>query len=88
MTEEKATPRLKLISKNDYEEVKNKFDFFSDEKKASLSPIIASAQPSDVLALTVVQGSGLKILNVEILNESKEEVFIKLLKEGVGDIEF
>jgi len=88
MKEEKAIPRLKLISKNDYEGVKNKFAFFNEEKELNLLPIIASAKPSDVLALTVVQGSGLKILNVEILNEGKEDLFLKLLKEGVGNIEF
>jgi hypothetical protein len=79
---------LKLISKHEYEALKSKYDFFSQEIKIRLTPIIAAAAISDVLALTVVEGSGLKILDVKVLNEEKEEVFIKLLKEGVGEVTF
>ncbi len=79
-------PRLKLVSKNEYMELKDKYGFFNQDIKTRLTPIIEAAAQSDILAFTVVEGSGLKILNVEIFNEEKEEVFIKLLKEGVGEI--
>ena len=79
-------PRLKLVSKHEYNELKDKYGFFNQATKTKLTPIITAAAPSDILALTVVEGSGLKILNVEIFNEEKEDVFIKLLKEGVGEV--
>ncbi len=87
MTDEQKTPRLKLVSKNDYEAHKVKYAFFNEAKEAQLVPIIAAAAPSDVLALTVTPGSGLQIHNVQILNENTEELFLKLLKEGAGEIQ-
>ena len=78
MSMEKIEPRLKLISKRDFEEVRDKYTFTS----GNFEKIIDGAQSLDVLALTVMPGSGLKVLDVKILNEKKEEVFIKLLKEG------
>ena len=78
---------LKLVSKNTYENFKAKYSFFNEAKMKELTPKIEAAAPSDVLALTVVEDSGLKILNVQILNENTKELFIKLLKEGVGGFE-
>jgi len=86
MVEYGLVPRLKLVSKNDYTFLKEKFSFFNEAKETQLAPVIASAQPSDVLALTVIPGSGLKILDVKILNEGTEEVFLKLLRDGAGEI--
>lgn len=84
--EDTKTPRLKLVCKQEYEELKSKYDFYSEDIKTKIAPIIEAAAPSDILALTVIAGSGLKILNAEIFNEEKEDVFIKLLKEGVGEV--
>jgi hypothetical protein len=86
--ENEKIPRLKLISKHEYGVLKDKYAFFNQEVKTKLNPIIEAAAPSDVLALTVVEGSGLKIMNVRILNENTEDVFIELLKEGVGENTF
>ncbi len=73
-------PRLKLIAKRDFASVEKKYTIVSlDSKK-----IIESAKPLDVLALKVISGSGLKILDVKILNENNEDVFLELLKEGVS----
>lgn len=66
--ENKRTPRLKLVSKHEYEELKNKYGFFNPAIETKLTPIITAAAPSDILAFTVVEGSGLKILDVKILN--------------------
>lgn len=82
----KKIPKLKLVSKHEYEELKSKYGFFNQEIETRLTPIITAAAPSDILAFTVVDGSGLKILDVKIFNENKEAVFIKLLKEGVGEV--
>lgn len=79
---EEKIPQLKLISKYDFEKVKGKYDFFSGANKSELENLINGANPSDVLALSVIPGSGLKIIDVKILNEDSEDVFIKLLKEG------
>ena len=79
---ENKTPQLKLISKSDFEYVRKKYDFFSEANKSELEKSINDASPSDVLALSVITGSGLKIIDVKILNEQNEEVFVKLLKEG------
>lgn len=72
-------PRLKLIAKRDFEVVRGKYKFTTEVSQQ----IVDSAQPLDVLALTVIPGSGLKILDAKILNESNEAVFLKLLKEGI-----
>ena len=82
----KKIPRLKLVSKHEYLELKDKYAFFNDLAETNVAPIIEAAAPSDILAFTVVEGLGLKIMDVKILNEQKEDVFIKLLKEGVGEI--
>jgi hypothetical protein len=37
------------------------------------------------LALKVIPGSGLKILDATILNEKNQTNFIKLLQEGIGE---
>jgi len=81
MTDDIARPRLKLIAKRDFVLVRSKYTFVSEAPKA----IIESAGPWDVLALTVVPGSGLKILDAKILNEKNETVFLQLLKEGISE---
>lgn len=80
MTGESITPRLKLIAKRDFDIVRTKYRF--DNNKVEL--LVNSASEWDVLALTVVPGSGLKILDAKILNESNQANFIKLLQEGVA----
>lgn len=67
MTNEEIQPRLKLIAKRDFDIVRNKYKFASDGAKA----LVDGASEWDVLALTVVPGSGLKILDAKILNEQK-----------------
>jgi hypothetical protein len=81
MVSEQIKPRLKLIAKRDFEIVRNKYQIISEASKQ----LIHSADPFDVLALTVVPGSGLKILDVKILNEKNEAVFLRLLKEGIPE---
>jgi len=75
-------PRLKLIAKRDFEVVRSKYDFVSEASEETIS----KAQPLDVLALTVIPGSGLKILDVKILNEKNEDVFLRLLEEGASQV--
>ena len=76
MTSEEIKPRLKLIAKKDFELVRSKYKFVSEAPKQ----IVENARDWDVLALTTIPGSGLKILDAKILNE---EVFLQLLKEGI-----
>ncbi len=80
--EEIKQPRLKLISKSDFELVKGKYGIVND----AVNPIIAGALPTDILALKVIPGSGLKILGAKILNEDSEEFFTQLMIQGVESI--
>ena len=79
MTNEEPKPRLKLIAKRDFDIVRTKYKFQSETPKT----IIESADPWDVLALTVIPGSGLKILDAKILNEESQTTFLRLLREGI-----
>ncbi len=79
---EEIKPRLKLITRRDFDFVKQKYAYEDTESKKNIEEKIYSAKPLDVLALTVMPGSGLKILGVKILNEKKESDFIDLLKTG------
>mgnify|MGYP001596412399 FL=1 len=74
-------PRLKLIAKRDFDLVRNKYRFDSEAPRQ----IIESAGPWDVLALTIISGSGLKVLDAKILNENNEIVFLQLLREGISE---
>jgi len=80
MTEE-IVPRLKLIAKRDFDLVRSKYRFVTEAPKL----IVESAQPWDVLALTVGPGSGLKVWDAKILNEQNEAVFLQLLREGIQE---
>tara|TARA_Y100000310_G_scaffold271803_1_gene286441 strand:+ start:47 stop:292 length:246 start_codon:yes stop_codon:yes gene_type:complete len=79
MVSENISPRLKLIAKRDFDIVSGKYRFANDGAKA----IVNSAEAWDVLALTVIPGSGLKILDAKILNERSQSNFMKLLREGI-----
>lgn len=81
MINEDISPRLKLIAKRDFDLVRNKYKFANEGART----LIDSADAWDVLALTVVPGSGLKILDVKILNEKSPSVFLKLLQEGIAE---
>jgi len=81
MTNEIIAPRLKLITKRDFNLVSGKYKFAHDGVRA----IVNSALDWDVLALKVIPGSGLKILDAKILNEQNQSNFIKLLQEGIGE---
>jgi len=85
MAYEEVKPTLKLIAKRDFEFVKEKYGYFDEETKNRVESEIAGAKPLDVLALTTKLGSGLKILDVKILNEENEDVFIELLVKGVSN---
>lgn len=78
MTDETITPRLKLIAKRDFDLVRGKYKIMNE----GVDSVIGGASAWDVLALTIVPGSGLKILDVKVLNEKNEAVFLKLLREG------
>ncbi len=82
MTSEEITPRLKLIAKRDFNLVRGKYQFADEDAKT----IVNNAGDWDVLALTVISGSGLKILSAKILNEQNQNTFMKLLEEGVEKI--
>lgn len=77
MTNE-LTPRLKLIAKRDFDIVKFKYTIVNPNVEKSIN----EAKPLDVLALKIIPGSGLKILDVKILNENNPQIFLELLKEG------
>ena len=81
MTNEEIQPRLKLIAKRDFDIVRSKYKFVNEGAKA----LVNGASEWDVLALTVVPGSGLNILDAKILNEQSEAVFLKLLQEGIAE---
>jgi len=81
MTNENIFPRLKLITKRDFSIVSGKYKFENEGARA----IVNSAEEWDVLALKVIPGSGLKILDATILNEKNQTNFIKLLQEGIGE---
>ncbi len=70
-------PILKLIVKREFDFVRRKYIFKDKEAKE-----IEKAKPLDVLALTVVSDSVLRILDVKILNEENQKEFIELLKTG------
>ncbi len=76
-------PRLKLIAKRDFDFVRRKYIFKDKEAKE-----IEKAKPLDVLALTIVSDSVLRILDVKILNEENQKEFIELLKHGAQSQEF
>jgi len=78
-------PRLKLIAKREFDIVKSKYGFKNKIKQKEIEEQISRAEDLDVLALTVAPGSGLKILNVKILNEKNEAIFTELLKIGVSE---
>lgn len=82
LMEEIKQPRLKLISKSDFNLVSKKYKSVSSVAKG----VISNAASSDILALKVIPGSGLKILDAKILNEDSEEFFAQLMKEGVNSI--
>ena len=81
MVSENINPRLKLIAKRDFDIVSGKYNFANDGARA----IVNSAEAWDVLALTVIPGSGLKILDAKILNEKSQSNFMKLLQEGIAN---
>lgn len=81
MANEDIKPRLKLIAKRDFDIVRTKYKFVGEAPEQ----IVNSAQPWDVLALTTIPGSGLKILDAKILNESNEVTFLQLLREGISE---
>ena len=73
---------LKLISKKDFEMVKSKYKFESEEAEK----IVGQATDKDALALKITTGSGLKILGAKILNENTPELFAELMSKGVEAI--
>lgn len=75
----KISPRLKLIAKRDFDLVRGKYKFSNEGARA----LVESAQEWDVLALTVIPGSGLKIIDAKILNEKNQANFMKILQEGI-----
>lgn len=81
MTSENISPRLKLITKRDFDLVSGKYRFANEGVRA----IVKSADEWDVLALKIIPGSGLTILDAKILNEKSQSNFIKLLQEGIGE---
>jgi len=78
---DEISPRLKLVAKRDFDLVRNKYKFANEGIKA----VVDGAGAWDVLALTVIPGSGLKILDVKILNEQNQSVFLRLLQEGIAE---
>lgn len=77
---ENSKPQLKLMTKKEFEAVRGKFVAI-DESANSI--INSSKNDLDVLALTIQEGSGFKVLVAKIINENTEEEFIQLLKSGV-----
>lgn len=73
---------LKLISKEDFEKVKGKYEF----KDMQAEKTVGQAGVNDALALRVTTGSGLKILGAKVLNKDTPELFAKLMSEGVSAI--
>ncbi len=80
---DEVKPRLKLITRREFDIVKAKYGFKDKAVQEVIEKQIKGASPLDVLALTIIPGSGLKILDVKILNEKNEAVFIDLLKTGI-----
>lgn len=72
-------PILKLISKKDFDKVKDKY---VDIKQEAQTIIDSSTNELDVLALKVIEGSGFTILNAKIINEENENAFLEILKKG------
>ncbi len=75
-------PQLKLMTKADFNRVKSKFVDIKPEAEEMLEKAV---NDSDVLALTVQEGSGFTLLNAKIISEDNEEGFVQLLKEGVNN---
>ena len=75
-------PEFKLMTKRDFLSVKNKYEDINPK----IEETIDSASDFDVLVLTVREGSRLNILNVKIINEDSEDVFVSILKEGVSNV--
>lgn len=73
---------LKLISKKDFDVVKDKYKFENEEAEN----IVGTATDKDALALKVTTGSGLRILGVKILNENTPDLFAELMSKGVEAI--
>ena len=79
---EQKSAWLKLISKKDFEMVKSKYKFESEDAEK----IVGQATEKDALALKVTTGSGLKILGAKILNENTPDFFAELMSKGVEAI--
>ena len=72
--------QLKLMTKKAFDEIKTKFVNIHPEAEQIIN---TATNHLDVLALTVQDGSGFTILSAKVLNESKEEDMLLLLKEGI-----
>lgn len=79
---EQKSSWLKLISKKDFELVKDKYKF----ENAETENIVKQATDKDALVLKVTTGSGLKVLGVKILNENNTDLFAELMSKGVEAI--
>lgn len=69
---------LKLMTRKDFEAVRDKYTPITEQ----INSLIENAGQMDVLALSVSPGSGLKILDVKVFNENKQDVFLEILKQG------
>jgi hypothetical protein len=80
---EEKKPYLKLISKNDFDKVRIKYNI----EDKSIIEKINNATELDVLALKVIIKNGkLNVLGVEIMNEGTLEFFKDLMSKGVDAI--
>jgi len=69
-------PRMKVVSKHDFEELKHKYKV----TVSTTQRIIDNAKESDVLVLQVQFRNGFHwIDNIWILNENKMELFMELM---------
>ena len=76
-----SKPELKLFTKVEFLKVKDKYEEIYEDAQT----VIDNANDSDVLVLTVKEGSGLKVLDAKIIDENNEDLFIQILKEGVAE---
>jgi hypothetical protein len=83
LDKEEKKPYLKLISKNNFDKVRIKYNI----EDKSIIEKINNATKLDVLALKVIIKNGkLNVLGVEIMNEGTLEFFKDLMSKGVDAI--
>jgi hypothetical protein len=71
-------PTLKMVTKADFDSLRSNYEHV----EPSAQSIIDTAEPLDVLVLTVTLGSGLKILSADVIKGKDEKAVLNVFRRG------